>query len=235
MENLVKNQLLFLVLILGFMSLFTQCTKDDKLEPEVVLEVNGNGYSNFNNRNLQSLLNKIPNAPLSTDEESGLLFMREEEKLAHDVYVQLYITWGTPIFNNIAASEQTHTDAIKLLLDKYDLTDPVGNNLMGVFVDTILQSLHDNLMADGVISLVVGLKVGAIIEEVDILDLQEQLANNVDNADIELVYNNLLKGSRNHLRAFVKELEINGVPYVPQLLTPEAYKEIIDSNMERGG
>ena len=114
------------------------------------------------------------------------------------------------------------------------MTDPVGNNGVGVFADMTLQALHDNLLTDGNQSLIDGLKVGGIIEEVDILDLENELTNNVDNDDIELVYSNLLKGSRNHLRAFVKVLETNGVTYVPQFLTSEAYQEIIDGDMETG-
>ena len=48
--------------------------------------------------------------------------------------------------------------------------------------------------------------MGAAIEEIDILDLQERLAQ-TDNADIQQVFNNLLNGSYNHLRAFVSTLE----------------------------
>lgn len=233
MNSLVNNKLFLLVLALGFITFFSQC-KDDDVEPEPSFMVNGDGHSNFNNNALQMQLNSLPSQSLSADEEAGLIFMREEEKLAHDVYAQLYTTWGTSIFNNIADSEQTHTDAVKLLLIKYNLTDPVGNNGVGVFLDMTLQTLHDNLLADGNQSLIDGLKVGGIIEEVDILDLENELTNNVDNDDIELVYNNLLKGSRNHLRAFVKVLKTNGVTYVPQYLTPEAYQEIIDGDIETG-
>ncbi len=61
---------------------------------------------------------------LTEAEVEGLLYMREEEKLAHDVYVTLYGIWGTPVFQNIANSEQTHTEAVKNLLDIYGLEDP---------------------------------------------------------------------------------------------------------------
>jgi hypothetical protein len=61
---------------------------------------------------------------LSAEEAASLLFMREEEKLARDVYNTLSATWGIQSFSIIASSEQRHMDEIKVLLDRYALTDP---------------------------------------------------------------------------------------------------------------
>jgi hypothetical protein len=144
-------------------------------------------------------LTAIPSSDLSVEENSGLLFMREEEKLARDVYNQLFTLWGQPVFQNIAASEQTHMDQIKLLMDRYGLADPAQTP--GQFTDPNLQALYDQLIAQGSVSLDEALKVGALIEQTDIADLQTRLAQ-TDNADIQLVYNNLMKGSYNHLSAF---------------------------------
>lgn len=139
---------------------------------------------------------------LSPEEAADLLFMREEEKLARDVYTALYATWQVPVFQNIAASEQKHMDAIKVLLDTYGLTDPAL--APGKFTDPTLQALYDQLVAQGSISLAEALKVGASIEEIDIRDLQERIAQ-TDNSDIQWTYNNLLKGSYNHLKAFTNQ------------------------------
>lgn len=49
--------------------------------------------------------------------------MREEEKLARDVYLTFGEKWGLTLFTNIAKSEQTHTDAVKTLLDRYEIKD----------------------------------------------------------------------------------------------------------------
>ncbi len=57
--------------------------------------------------------------------KSDLIQLREEEKLARDVYLYLYTHWNQWIFSNIAKSEQQHMDAVKGLLDKYDIEDPV--------------------------------------------------------------------------------------------------------------
>ncbi len=174
-------------------------------------------------------------ATISPAEAADLQFMREEEKLAHDVYVTLYEKWDLRLFNNIAASEQKHTDAVAVLLDRYDIADPVTGNDAGEFTDADLQALYDQLVAQGSQSIAKALKVGAAIEEIDILDLQERLAE-TDNAAIEQVYTNLLAGSENHLRAFVSNLEAQtGETYAPQYLSQAAYDEIMAASNSRGG
>jgi hypothetical protein len=172
---------------------------------------------------------------LSQEEIDGLRYMREEEKLARDVYLTLYDQWGVPIFQNIASSEATHTEAVKTLLDRYSLEDPADGKDTGVFTDPELQALYDQLVAAGRSSRADALRVGAAIEEIDILDLEERIAQ-TDKDDIILVYENLLKGSRNHLRAFVSTLERQeGETYQPQYLTPAAYDAIVSTDIERGG
>ncbi|GAJ07529.1 unnamed protein product, partial [marine sediment metagenome] len=138
-------------------------------------------------------------------EKEGLFLMREEEKLARDVYLNLYEKWDLKTFYNIAQSEKTHLEAIKLLLDRYDLKDPIGKDIIGVFENEKLQELYNELVTQGGESLEQALKVGALIEELDIYDLKELLSK-TDNDDIKIVYLNLLKGSRNHLRSFDTQL-----------------------------
>ncbi|NOQ89400.1 MAG: DUF2202 domain-containing protein [Gammaproteobacteria bacterium] len=165
---------------------------------------------------------------LSISESDGLIFMREEEKLARDVYIYLFAEWGANVSDNIAESEQTHTDAILALLDKYDIADPVGNNAEGVFVNTYLQALYNALIINGSSSLVNALYVGAEIEEIDILDIQALVDALEGNDDVAAVYESLLKGSRNHLRAFVNNLAKQGVDYVPLHLSQDVYDAIIN-------
>jgi hypothetical protein len=172
---------------------------------------------------------------LSEAETDGLLYMVEEEKLAGDVYAALYEIWGLRSFENIAASEQTHTDAIRTLLVAYDLNDPTAGNAAGEFDNEVLQALYDQLVTQGSQSLVDALEVGAAIEEIDILDLEDRLEQ-TDNPDIQLVYENLTKGSQNHLRAFTSSLERQtGESYEPQYLSTDAYESIVDSTADTGG
>ena len=174
----------------------------------------------------------IPASDLSPEEAAALLFMREEEKLARDVYNALYEVWGQPTFTNIASSEQMHMDEVKLLLDRYNLADPAL--APGSFTDPNLQALYDQLVAQGSVSLADALKVGAAIEEIDILDLQERLPQ-TNNADIQQVFNNLMKGSYNHLNAFVNVLSMRtGETYQPQYLSTDAYAAIVTGQAGNG-
>jgi len=170
---------------------------------------------------------------ISSEEKAGLVFMREEEKLARDVYTTLYDRWGLQIFSNIAQSEQTHTEAVRLLLEKYAITDPIVDDTVGVFVNPDLQKLYDQLTAKGIMSVEEALRVGAFIEDLDISDLQK-LINETDNDDIKLVYENLLRGSRNHLRSFVSQLTNRNQTYEPQFITLEEFKSITTSSRETG-
>jgi hypothetical protein len=172
---------------------------------------------------------------LSEAEIEGLLLMREEEKLARDVYLALAELWNLPVFNNIAQSETNHMEAVGSLLDQYGLEDPAATTGQGVFTNPTLQELYDQLVAKGSQSLIDALHVGATIEEIDILDLEEYISK-TQREDITFVYNNLLKGSRNHLRAFVSSLEMQaGETYQPQFIDQDAYAAIINASLESGG
>ena len=169
---------------------------------------------------------------LSQEEIDGLLYMREEEKLARDVYLTLYETYGLQVFYNIAQSEQMHMDAVLGLLEKYNFTDPASDEI-GVFTNRELQALYDQLIEMGSQSVVDALKVGALIEETDIVDLQERIAQ-TDNEDIKLVYENLMAGSENHLRAFTGQLEAYGTTYEPQVVSEDYYLSVIGTAPSHG-
>jgi len=170
---------------------------------------------------------------LSDDEVAGLLWMREEEQLAHDVYVALGDQWGIRIFENISASEQFHIDSIAELLERYAIDDPMVGHAAGTFTIPEMQELYDQLVAEGAASLVDALEVGAFIEELDIVDLRVRAAA-TDATDIDAVYARLEKGSRNHLRAFTSQLERRDAAYTPTQLDQAAFDEIVSGEMERG-
>lgn len=172
---------------------------------------------------------------LSAEEVAGLLFMREEEKLAHDVYVALFNVWGAQVFANIAESETEHTEAIRQLILSHGLPDPAATIAPGVFVNTELQALYDQLVAMGQPSLIEALKVGCLIEEKDIQDINDKKKRVIDEPDIVQVYDHLLCGSRNHLRAFNDNLLQQGVTYVPQVITQAEWDAIAYSAQESCG
>jgi hypothetical protein len=156
-------------------------------------------------------------ALLSDTEMSHLVFMREEEKLARDSYITLYDLWGSKLFTNISRAEQMHMDALLTMLDAYGVDDPITSNEVGVFNDATLADLYQVLIARGETSLLEALHVGALIEEVDIRDIQQAI-DETSQADIVLIYENLMAGSFSHLRAFVGQIEAMGVEYKAQVL-----------------
>ncbi len=167
-----------------------------------------------------------PSGELTQAEVDGLLFMIEEEKLAGDVYSALDEMWDMRVFENIGRAELTHQAAVKRLLDRYSLPDPRMGE--GEFANETLQDLYNDLLAKGSTSVSDALMAGAAIEEIDILDLEEYMAQ-TDKEDILLVYANLLRGSENHLRAFVNNLERQRVEYTPQYLSEEEYRSIMEA------
>jgi len=170
---------------------------------------------------------------LDADEIHDLEFMREEEKLARDVYRTFYGIWGLPVFDNISESEEVHTTKVQDLLEKYRLADPVVDDTTGVFVNQDLAALYGALIDEGSQSSLKALYVGAAIEEIDMIDLQEAI-DETDNPDIQTVYENLMSGSRNHLRAYVAQIESLGVVYEAQYLPQDEVDSIVDSPVERG-
>lgn len=185
------------------------------------------------NCGLAQTLDQLPIENLSPRETRDLLFMREEEKLARDVYLGLFDEWNLRIFRNISKAERNHMASVLVVIDKYQLEDPAGNNAVGVFTNSDLQQLYEELFAEGIRSKINALQVGAAIEELDIFDLRRALEA-TNNNDLQVLYQNLLKGSSNHLRAFAKQLARNGATYSPVYLTPDEYQEILDSPQLKG-
>jgi len=174
-----------------------------------------------------------PEVTLTELEFEGLVFIREEEKLAHDVYVYLFNLYDNQVFSNISRSEKSHMDLILSLLVKYKLEDPalLGE---GEFVNVELQQLYNDLITKGSNSEVDALLVGATIEDLDIRDI-EMYKTDLTTSDIIQSYDKLLCGSRNHLRAFTTQLANYGVTYQPQFISQEVFDSIITSEKEKCG
>jgi len=173
-------------------------------------------------------------ASLDDYEVESLLYVREEEKLARDTYLTLFDVWGMDIFQTISVSEQSHMDAMLGLLDKYNVDDPASPEI-GVFQNDFLQAKYYELVAWGEGSQADALLVGCFIEEIDLIDLAERMAG-IDNRDILTVFQNLMDGSENHLRAFVGQYEsLTGDTYTPLFLDQNTYQQIINADSDSGG
>ena len=216
----------FGIAILLYALAFVGCTSDNSIVAA------DDSALNVEAQQIEDAIASLPKTELSDSAENGLIFMREEEKLARDVYLYFYEKYGMRIFNNIAKSENTHMTAIKMLLDKYELKDPVEIDEIGVFQNQDLAALYTQLTEAGNVSLLEALKVGATIEDLDIKDLVE-FSVEIESEDILLVYNNLTKGSRNHLRSFYSRVLQYGGTYEPQFISQELFDTIITSPKER--
>lgn len=168
---------------------------------------------------------------LSQKEKDAIVYMREEEKLARDVYNFLYAKWNVNPFGNIRQSEQIHMDRMEDLIIDYKLEDPVVKNgdKPGVFTNSFLQEQYNQLVKSGSQSITEALKAGAKIEELDIADLEKRIAQTT-NATILTQFNYLKQASENHLRAFTRRLKAEGVNYQPVILEKGTFNKIISSD-----
>src|SRR5690554_2978376 len=163
----------------------------------------------------------------SLQPEEGMLHMREEEKLARDVYLALYEQWGIRTFAQIARSEQRHMEAMAALLAYRQIDAPVSHAAPGEFTIPSMQKLYDELVMQGNESPIQALTVGAMIEDLDIYDLQNLLSQTDDPVVIR-VYSALLQGSKQHMRTFSRLLDRFGAPYEPSWISLEEYEAIVN-------
>ena len=200
-----ENKIIVLILTLFF------------LTPVITLAKGGGGKGGY--------FNQFTTTVLTQEQENTLLFIREEEKLARDVYLKLYNKWQKNVFINIANSEQKHMDAMLKKIEFFGLEDPVIPRVGG-FYNVDLQDMYDQLVAEGSQSYIDALRVGAFIEDMDFQDLQIAIEE-TDDLALKTTYESLLDGSKNHLRAFVGLLQQQGEEYSPQYIEPELYDAIL--------
>lgn len=169
--------------------------------------------------------------PLTTQEIEDLQFLREEEKLARDVYTHAYNLYGVNIFNNIASSKQRHTNSVLELMNRYEVED-IATATLGDFTDSELGQLYTALIARVETSEAQAYAVSATIEDLDIYDLDLK-ATQTQNSELQNLYANLKCGSKNHMRSFTKKLTSLDLTYTPEYIDAAQYTEIL--NAPQGG
>lgn len=214
---------------------------DSNIAEETTLETGSSSEGTATNSSgTDSSLNTDPTG-LSSSEIEGLLFMREEEELARDLYMDIYVAKGSRLktFKNISEkAESKHAEAIRQLLVKYNLEDP-STGVHNTYNDDELQHLYDDLFNIAIGSDdIAALRVGALVEETDIRDINTHKSHvSTEHQNIISTYDNLLCGSRNHLRSFVKQIE-NRTGQAYQIQVPELdseVREILNSDQEQCG
>lgn len=233
MKTYIKNLVIGSLLVFSFV-LAGSCQKDAvnvaNERYASVINVMADGTSTVVEANLKSAFIATP--ALTVDELASLLKMKEEEKLARDVYAALYKKWGSLIFSNISAAENNHLNALILLLQNYGLTETTAGEA-GKFSNAEVQALYDKLVTNGTVSIAEAYKTGALIEELDISDLVVALSTTA-NANVIMVLENLYRGSRNHLRAFNRQLTRLGITYNPVYISQSEYDLIAGAVFEKG-
>lgn len=214
----MKTKIYFLSIVLSVISLVA-CNANEGVED----------ISSTSGEESSSVLMEVPGFTtlpenLTQSDVDGLMQMREEEKLAQDVYLYFYAKYKYRIFTNIAASEKAHTSAVLALINYFKLSDPAKTS-QGEFTNPDIASLYKTLIEKGT-TVENALATGAFIEEYDINDLKEEIALS-QNADVKKVYGNLLRASGFHLKSFAAMLKFKGIVYQPQILTAEEYAAIV--------
>ncbi|MCB0663375.1 MAG: DUF2202 domain-containing protein [Saprospiraceae bacterium] len=234
MKNSFFKSIVMLAMTFGFAMIFVQCDATENDMDSVANEAIVNARTNNAVVDpCNCIIDNYQMQPLSDVEKEALTFMLEEEKLARDVYNKMNEMWNIQVFANIMASEQSHMDAIECLMIRYQLELPDFNDNPGMFTNPNLADAYAALIQKGQTSLVDALTVGAYIEDLVINDLKLNY-DRVDNDDIHAVFDNLERGSRNHLRAFVRNLEKNNATYTPEFIDQDYFEYIIGTEREKG-
>ncbi|MDL2244156.1 DUF2202 domain-containing protein [Parabacteroides sp. OttesenSCG-928-J18] len=233
------NNKLFIWAYLVFSFLLVSCNSDTdfddnseyaNLEPISILNVSAEGTSSFMVGNIYRVLDTT--SPLTADEIEFLYAVREDEKMTHDLNIAFSSLYPAAMqFVKISRAEATHITTIEKLFDYYEIDYPALTS-PGVFADEDRQNRYNELVAEGN-TLVNAYKVIASLEEENIIAYTHVLGD-ISNSNIKLIVSNLLRGSRNHLRSIVRQINTSGEVYTPVLLDDITYQEIISSQPEQG-
>ena len=197
---------------------------------------NGNGGGNHGNKGNGGVdVNSYPTYSLTQQNKNDLAFMGNEERLAYNVYMNLYNYHNNngneikQLYNISSGSEVKHIETVRDLVNKYnikpeDLTvldsAPVASSTTDQsdlpddkYGVAHIQTLYNDLMAKGESSVQDALEVGCMIEVTDINDLNPKIQNAIDSGakDLEDAFSFLRDGSYNHYWAFDKGLKNLGI------------------------
>lgn len=166
---------------------------------------------------------------LTEDEKTAIIHMREEEKLARDVYQTLGKTTDSKVFQNIPKSEGRHMDVFDQLIDRYGLKDPVKDeSVVGTFTDPLFTDLFAKLTEKGKLSDADAFEVGAMVEDINMANLMKY-GMATEKADLKLAYDTLLVQSKNHMSAFVRQLDRLGKTFEPTHINAQQLSEAVDA------
>jgi len=184
-------------------------------------EGHGHGKENATGTPMTFDPNAYPMSTLTQELKDALAYMGNEERLAYDIYMNLYAHYlenGDTIrqFKNIAErGESRHIAIVQDLVKRYNLSasDLSAEMPMGQYDIPEIQELYDTLYAKGVQSRQDALEVGCMVEVTDVDDLDKYItyAEEANATDVLEGFKILRAGSYNHYWAFDKGLKNMGV------------------------
>lgn len=179
--------------------------------------------------------------PLTPQAQDLITFSWDEEKMAKDLYLNLYAELQAqgeeikPLYNVATNSESKHQDTMQSLASKYDLdligfANSDGNSVMTGYDETALaalpsaqfilpevQAMYDDVLwahyIEGGANAVSALEAACMVEVIDVNDLNQSIdqANGLGAYELVVALESLRSGSYNHYWAFDSALVQQGV------------------------
>jgi hypothetical protein len=178
---------------------------------------------------LRSELRRLPVRDPSPEEEAGVLYIWESVKASRDLNSNFSTLWQSTVFEEATAADQVNMDAAALLLARYNLPLPPSAGNPGTFESEPLLDLYARFTVEGGESMQAALQASATLQELNILDLQSQMAA-TDKDEMLAVYGHLLEASARQLWSLVRAIErFGGSPYEPSYLTALGFEEVLGS------
>jgi hypothetical protein len=235
----MKKELIQKAFLLSFITAgLISCTKSESSDPAElmisgtpmeVIAVKSDGTTTFNLAGVTPVFDST--AELTADEIEFLYAVREDEKVARDLYAAFFEKYKLKAFENLSKAEINHIRAVELLMDYYEIEYPEAGDY-GKFTDPARQQLYDSLLLKGETALE-AFKVMAQLEEDNIVSYLKVLED-IDNDNIGIVIENLERASENHFKATIRQITALGGEYTARYMTQEQYSAIIAKGFEQG-
>jgi hypothetical protein len=149
-----------------------------------------------------------------------------DELAARDLYAALEPQTTRPVFNNIGRAEVRHRDMIASLLQAAGETVPEEPEA-GAYPDKEITSVYTALLNQGQISELEAFKAGAAFEELDISELEREMARESLSEQERQLLTSLRDASVRHLRAFRRQITRLGEEPVPTHLSRERIEALL--------
>ncbi len=212
----LKLIIVFTLLLTSF--LLNSCSTSESSTDGVMNDVNTANQTDTN------ITTSVEDS-LTTAQKYSLAYMWNEERLAYDIYQNLYAVTGVKQLKNISEnSEAVHISLVQDIIELYDinitnLVDYTQHYSLaeleampsGVYGIQAIQDLYDTLYAEGISSSAASLEVGCKVEVVDVNDLDEYIIEAGTNKALVDTFTILRDGSYTHYWAFDAGLKNLGV------------------------